>query len=90
MEMGGGGMLFDQELKKTFCINTNLSLTKEITVSLITTKASEHLYILYTLKKANADIGTLLKVYKACISPVLEYCGQVWAFLPAKIPFPRY
>ena len=80
MEIGGKNVVWSRVQKITFCINANLILTKEITVSLITTKASERLYILYTLKKANADIGTLLKAYKVCVRPVLEYCAQVWHF----------
>jgi hypothetical protein len=36
--------------------------------------------MLRTLKKANADHGTLLKAYKTCVRPVLEYCAPVWHF----------
>ena len=49
-------------------------------VHYITTKASKRLYMLRTLKKANADHGTLLKAYKTCVRPVLEYCAPVWHF----------
>ena len=47
-------------------------------VDYIMKKSAKRLYMLRLLKRARCDNKTLISVYCSCISPILDYCGQVW------------
>ena len=49
-------------------------------VAYIVKKSSGRHYMLRLLKRANADMKTLITVYRTRIRPFLEYCNQIWHF----------
>ena len=54
------------------------SLLWEDHVKTIISKASQRLYFLRLLKRANVDMDSLIRIYCTLIRPTVEYACQVW------------
>ena len=76
-------MIYDQPIEtvpsaKLLGVTISEDLTWNLHIEKITKKASSRVYYLVMLKRCNAPISHLLKVYHSQIQSVLEYACQVW------------